>query len=102
MLTDLRDNTKYRDWPNATRTLVRGCIIEPMKLAEKINKEDNKDREFVHTPSRCYCPSTTDVIHTDRIEYDGELYDVFGKPMPWRGFDNVGTYISFIMIFREG
>ena len=102
LVTDPRDNSLYRDWINAARVTVSRCMVEPMKLTEKLNQEDNRDREYSKTSVRAYVPFDTDVIHTDRMEFMGEIFDVFGHPATWFGFDGQITYRAFIAKIREG
>lgn len=102
LLIDSRDNTPWRDWDNAIETVVNGCFVQPFPLAEKLNFEENRDREFARTAVRMWVPPTTDVTYTDRVRYNNRLYDVFGDPGLWISFDAQKQHISFIARYREG
>ena len=71
-------------------------------MAEKLNFEDNRDREFARTALRVFAPPGTRVEQTDRIVFDGDTYDVFGHDGPWRRFSGQERYVQFIMRRREG
>lgn len=100
--TDSRDNSKWRDWANATQTTVKKCMIEPFPLAEKLNYEDNRDREFARSAVRIYMPPGTDVVSTDRLIWDGKEYQVLGHPGKWSRFNGKEHHISVIAQIREG
>jgi hypothetical protein len=102
LVTDSRDNSEYRDWDNATRTDIPDSNIQPFPMAEKLNFEDNRDREYSRTAIRVYAPPGTVVEPTDRIEFDGGTYDVFGAAGPWRRFSGQERYVQFIARIREG
>lgn len=102
LLTDPIDDSEYRDWNNATRTVVNDASVQPFPMAEKLNFEDNRDREFSRTAVRFFAPPGTRVESTDRIEFDGDTYDVFGQGGPWRRFGGQERYVQFIGRMREG
>lgn len=102
LVTDSRDNTLYRDWDNATLTPINDCMVEPFPLAEKLNYEDNRDREFSRSAVRIYCPPTTDVVYTDRIVHDGYEWSVLGHPGTWYDFKAKKHHKSVIAQIRQG
>ncbi len=102
LLTDPRDNSQYRDWPHATETTVTGCMVEPYPLAEKLNVEDMRDREFVRTALRVYAPKTTDVVYTDRVLFNGILYKLFGDGNDWFHLDGTKNHVAFIIRRSHG
>lgn len=99
---DTRDNSLWRDWDNATFTTVRFCLVEPFPLAEKLNFEINRDREFSQSAVRIYMPPETDCIYTDRIEYDGYTWNVLGHPAKWIQFDATPEHLAVIAQIRHG
>ena len=102
LITDPRDGSEYRDWNNATSTPISQCMVEPFMLAEKLNFEENRDREYARTALRIYAPPGTDIDINDRVEFEDHTYDVFGHPGRWRRFNGVERYVSVIGRIREG
>lgn len=102
LLVDPTDYSEYRDWNNPTRIVITKANIQPFPLAEKLNFEDNRDREYSRTAIRIFAPPGTDVLYTDRILFEGNEYDVFGHPGTWRRFNGQQRYIQFIARIREG
>lgn len=102
LVTDPRDNSLYRDWLNATETPVPKCMVEPYPLAEKLNIEDDRDREYMRGALRVYAPKTIDVEYTDRVRFNGKLYSVFGDENNWYHFDGTLNHVAFILRRRNG
>lgn len=97
-----RDGSLERDWANAVETTITQCNVQPFKLAEKLNFEDNREREFTRSALRVYAPAGTDVDPDDIIVYRGKQYDVFGFSGEWFDFDAVAHHVAFIIRLREG
>lgn len=72
-----------RDWENATETEVKFCNIQPFIMSEKLQVEDNRDREFSRTGFRIWAPVNTDVLHTDRIKFDDHVHESLGQAGVW-------------------
>lgn len=102
LVIDPRDNSLYRDWGNATLTTVNGCMIEPFPMAEKLNIEDNRDREFSKSAVRVYCPIGTDVVYTDRILAEDHEWQVLGHPGKWYDLKGNIKYIAVIAVIKQG
>lgn len=102
LITDPRDNSLYRDWAHATLFTIKNVMAEPFPLAEKLNFEDNRDREFSRTACRFYMPADTDILYTDRIRHENNDYDVFGHPGRWFDLDGKGNHIAVIGRVRSG
>lgn len=96
-----RDGSKYRDWANAIRIDVVDSKVNPFQLAEKLNFEVNADREFARTGLKFFYPPTV-ILHTDRIEYKGETYTVFGHPQIWTDFEGVEDHGEMVVQLKEG
>ncbi len=92
----------YRDWDNATETTISGCSVQPFRLAEKLNFEINKEREFSRTGLRFFAPAGTDIDADDRIIYRGREYAVFGHHGDWTDFDGTVNHVAFLARRREG
>lgn len=97
-----RDGTLQRSWSTATETTVTKCSVQPFRLAEKLNFEDNRDREFARSALRVFAPAGTDVEPTDRVVFSGKTYDVFGFGGDWAGFDGNPHHVAFVIRLREG
>ena len=63
-----------RDWVNATRTAVSGCSVQPVQ-----GDEATVGRDTIVSRWRLFAPADADIIATDRVEYDGAVYDVDGE-----------------------
>lgn len=102
LVVDARDNTPYRDWANATSTTVNNCMVEPFPLAEKLNFEDSRDREYSETSVRIYAPPDTDVVYTDRIEWNGHTFQVLGHPGLWTDLNGKASHRAIIAKIKQG
>ena len=102
LVKDPRDNAWYRDWDNATETEVEGCNIQPTRLSDKLRDEDDHEREFHLTYFRGFAPLDAPLDYTSRVLFEGETYDVQGKPTPWRRLNGQAHHIAFMMKLREG
>lgn len=77
-------------------------MAEPFPMAEKLNFEDNRGREYSRTAKRFYMPPLTDILYTDRILHDGETYEVFGHPGKWFDLEGNAEHIAVIGRIRSG
>ena len=100
--TDPRDNSQWRDWDNAVETDITDCMVEPFPLAEKLNFEDARDREFGQSAVRIYCPPGTDFVYTDRVLIDGYEYSILGHPGTWYDFKAKKHHVALIAQLRQG
>jgi hypothetical protein len=67
------------DWATATRTSVAGCSVQPAQgPAYTIDRDSYQSRWTV------WAPVATDVAATDRVEWDGQTYEVDGEVQRWR------------------
>jgi hypothetical protein len=96
------DNTSYRDWQNATQVVVKNASVQPFRMAEKLNLEINKEREFSRTGLRFFAPPGIRVDANDRIVYDNEEYSVFGHLGIWKDRRGREHHVEFLARRREG
>ncbi len=96
------DGTFWRDWDNATEIVVKDAQVQPFRLAEKLNFEISREREFARTAIRFFAPPGTVVHSTDRIRYRGEIYEVFGHDGNWIDFRGREDHVAFIGRRQEG
>lgn len=94
-----RDNSKFRDWDNASRTDVRNCNVQPFIASEKYVAEIDVWREHVRQLLRCWLPAGTEFLYTDRVEYRGVEYDVMGIQSVWD--DIQGKESHRVIMLRE-
>lgn len=78
-----RDGTQYRDWTAPTSTVVVGCMVEPYLMSNKLVKEDDESREWSQEYLRCWVPEDADIVYTDRVQWRGDTYEVFGPAQLW-------------------
>lgn len=102
LVQDDRDGSFYRDWDNATSVHVTGAMVQPFRLAEKLNFEIHKEREYARTAMRFFAPPDTDIQSTDRVIYREESYEVFGHLGVWTDFTGRIDHVAFIGRRREG
>ena len=102
LIVDPRDGSMYRDWDNAIPIIINNSSIQPFPMAEKLNFEENRDREYSRTAIRIYSPAGTRFEPTDRISYLGQTYDVFGHQGVWHRHSGVEHHVQIIARLREG
>lgn len=67
------------DWSQTpTETTVTGCSFQPASGVEDINH-----RSAVGGPAQVFMPYGTDVTGLDRLVFDGDTYEVEGRPQKW-------------------
>lgn len=99
LVTDAFDNSKSRNWPQAKKTVVKGCSVQPFIISEKYSAEYDVEREHVRQTLRVWMPSGTPVEYTDRVEYNGATYDVIGIQGVWNQLN--GTENHRVLLLRE-
>lgn len=73
-------NVLVVDWSQTpTETPVEGCSFQPASGVEDINH-----RTAVSGPAQVFMPAGTDITGLDRVKFDGDTYEVVGKPQKWR------------------
>lgn len=97
-----RDNSRYRDWANATSTTIRRCNIQPFLQSNKKNQEIDAGREFTKTLWQAFFPPGSDILSSDLVDYAGNTYEVLAEPGRWRFITGQERYTSVILVRREG
>lgn len=92
----------YRDWDNSVDIVVEDAQVQPFRLAEKLNFEITKEREFSRTAMRFFAPADIDVDPNDKIIYRDQEYEVFGHLGVWTGFRGTADHVAFLARRREG
>jgi head-tail adaptor len=66
------------DWATASSTTVSGCSVQPLP-----GLEQTVGRDTVVSRWQLWAPDGTDLTATDRVEWDGNAYDVDGEVQRW-------------------
>jgi hypothetical protein len=85
---------RVRDWPNATRTPIERCSIQPDSQTEITDR-----RQTTVTTWKLFAPADTDLLATDRIESTRAVDDA-GKALPLEVAGEVErwrTYVSAVL-----
>lgn len=69
------------DWTNTDKTTVTGCSIQP---ASTSLSQDGRILGIADGWT-AYVPEGTDVKAGDRIEFDGQTFEINGEPRKWTG-----------------
>jgi hypothetical protein len=67
-----------RDWDAATQTQVTGCSVQPVQ-----GDEVTVGRDTVVSRWRLYAPDGTDLLASDRVRFEGDVYEVDGEVQRW-------------------
>jgi len=103
MVTSQRDGvSEYRDWDNATQLVVPNVMVQPFKMAEKLNFEVSFNREFVRTAYRFLLEGDFDILPTDKVIWSGSTMEVFGHKQTWKRFNGYIFYTGFIARISDG
>lgn len=99
------DNTELIDFTTPTEIVVPFCFVQPFLPADKLQFEITSDRDYSRATWVAFAPSTPDTREIephDRIEFDGDTYEVFGKVGAWRRFNGSNHHVQIILQTREG
>lgn len=67
-----------RDWDAATESEVTGCSVQPVQ-----GDEETVARDTVVSRWRLYAPDSTDLLASDRVRFEGDVYEVDGEVQRW-------------------
>lgn len=88
-----RYGNEVRDWANATRTSA------PAWIEQQKPTEDTNDRDQLASTWLLILPATVDVNGNDRIEHNGETFEVVGPPTVvhnMRGPHHIEAQLSWV------
>ncbi|MGW6541228.1 hypothetical protein ACWGDD_36095 [Streptomyces sp. NPDC055011] len=103
LVKDARSGQFIRDWANAERFTIPGCSVQAFPLAEKLNYEVNDNREFARSSIRVYASADSVVPEpTDRVEYRGREYELFGYAAEWLDLEENLDHIAYVCRIRGG
>jgi len=80
------------DWSAPGRKPIRGCAVEPGAPQEYlIGRDASRVQWFIMAPAR------TDVKGSDRVEWQGVVYEVSGEPAPWASESGRLDYLAIVL-----
>ena len=85
------------DWTNTEKTTVTGCSIQP---ASTSLSQDGRILGIADGWT-AYVPEGTDVKAGDRIEFDGQIFEINGAPRKWTGPSRT-SHIHLNLVRWEG
>lgn len=68
------------DWGQSSSLEIAGCSVQP---AATSLSEDGRVLGIMDGVT-CYCPYDADVQEGDRIQFEGQIYEINGAPRKWR------------------
>ena len=75
------------DWNNPNRLMIEGCSVQPAATSSTTDGRVLGVSENL----TAYLPENADVKAGDRIEYDGKIYQINGKPKAWKAVMNLSN-----------
>lgn len=85
------------DWTETTKTTVTGCSIQP---ASTSLSQDGRVLG-INDGWTAYVPEGTDAKAGDRIEFDGQTFEINGAPRKWTGPSRT-SHIQLNLVRWEG
>lgn len=67
-----------RNWDAASSATVGGCSVQPVT-----GEEVTVGRDTIVSRWQLFAPDGTDLTATDRVEWDGDAYEVDGEVQRW-------------------
>lgn len=89
------------DWSTATETTVPRCKVNPVAGGPE-DQGRLDDREALTRRWALAAPPTADILATDRIRWDGRLYEVEGEPLRWRSPLGTVDHLYVQLVLVEG
>lgn len=77
--TKTERGSEIPDWENADRLYISGCSVQP---ASTNLSQDGRVLGIADSWT-AYIPQGADVKAGDRIEFDGETFEIYGDPREW-------------------
>jgi hypothetical protein len=77
-------------WNDPTETTVTGCSVQPV-----VGTENLSGRDTVVSRWQLFAPDGTDLLATDRVEWDGDTYEVDGEVQRW-GFPPLSHLVALL------
>lgn len=84
----------FFDWPNATRTPVEDCAVEPTAAPELVEP----GRNAIVTRYLLRTPAGTALDAVDHVEWRGRTFEVDGDPLVWAtgALDRVEAFLQAV------
>lgn len=90
---------EVQDWANPTRHRVGGCSVQP-----RATTGDEVADRAAHATESCtvYLPLEADLKRGDRVEWDGDTWDVDGRVQTWRSPTGRVSHKVATIVVHEG
>lgn len=89
-VTEDAHGNPIRNWGSATETTVTGCSVQPI-----VGDEATVGRDTIVSRWTLYAPDGVDLVASDRVRYDGAVYDVDGEVQRW-GFPPLSHLVALL------
>lgn len=86
-----------RDWTTATALQIAGCSVQPTATSMSMDGRVEATAETL----TAYLPEGSDIKEGDRVIFDGDTYEIDGKPKKWTGAVNL-SHIQIVLKRWEG
>jgi hypothetical protein len=80
-----------------TGTDVTGCSVQPASSSELTDRG-----ELTVANLTLYLPAGTDILATDRVRWNGQVYAVNGPPNRWNDETGTEDHVQAQLLLREG
>ena len=88
----------FPDWGGAVEELtITGCSVQPGATVEML-----ENREGTRIDLTVYAPANADVRSSDRVRYDGEVFEVDGRPQRWKSPTGTLSHTVILLTLWEG
>lgn len=75
--------TQIRDWDHAEKHVIIGCSVQPSTTSTAFDANPPRENQ-VYSQYIVYLPATAQYpVSGDRIEWNGDVFSIQGKPMIW-------------------
>jgi hypothetical protein len=86
------------DWTNADALDIAGCALEPAGTVDVVDAT----RSAVTIRWNLYAPPGADIGPDDRIEANGDTFEVEGRPQAWSHPSGTLDYVTVSLVRVEG
>lgn len=91
--------TPVPDWDQADRTRISGCSLQELTTG---SADGVRRTNAVVVGARLYAPLGSDIRDGDRIEFDGQTWDVDGHPLPKHSPTGAVSHLAVVLTTHRG